>query len=426
MLQSFNHIEKVKGELNLPGDKSISHRAVMFSAMAKGTSKIYNLSNGEDVKTTKTCFDALGAKITTEKDFIKVTGYGFKGFKKPSGELYAGNSGTTARLIPGILMAQSFDTVITGDESLSNRPMKRIIDPLSLMGGKFEASEKLTLPLKIFSASNINPINYELPVASAQIKSAVLLAGLHSDGITSVIENLRSRNHTEKMLGLETRNHNNGKIIFVSRLNYPVPAEYFVPSDISSAAFFIVLALLLKNSTLRIKKVGLNETRTGFINLLKEMGGRIEIERAKEISGEAFGDLMISSSEMKNIEIPQSIVPNIIDEIPILSVAGLFSEGDFFIRNAGELRKKESDRINALCINYKKLGLSVEEYEDGFRLSGRISNINPVFESFGDHRIAMAFGILSLLLDSGGKVENFECVNISNPNFLKQIKEISS
>jgi 3-phosphoshikimate 1-carboxyvinyltransferase len=429
MIKDINKIEKVSGVLELPGDKSISHRAVMFSSMADGISKIYNLSNGEDVKSSQKCFSQLGAEIKQEDGYISVRGCGFKGFKKSLLPLDSGNSGTTARLISGILIAQDFETTLIGDESLSLRPMKRVITPLTAMGGKILAAENFTLPLKYYPAEQLNAISYELPVASAQVKSAVLLAGLHLDAPTAVIEKIPSRDHTERMLGLKVVNSEKGKINYASRENYPVPKEYLVPSDISTAAFFIILTVLAPNSSLTIKNVSLNETRTGIIDILKKMGARIEVENYREVAGEPLGDIIVYSSKLQNVNIEEEIIPNIIDEIPVLAIAGLFAAGSFKIRNASELRSKESDRINALCHNFKLLELEVEEYQDGFTihgsLPGKIAGKTVMFESFKDHRIAMAFSILSFLLDAGGKINNFDCVSISNPDFLEQIKSIT-
>ncbi|MGE5795656.1 MAG: 3-phosphoshikimate 1-carboxyvinyltransferase [Ignavibacteria bacterium] len=425
MIHEFSRIDRIKGKLKLPGDKSISHRAVMFSALAEGKSVIRNLSEGEDVKSTQKCFMQMGIEINKKSDFVEVIGKGFKGLRKPSAPLDAGNSGTTTRLISGILAAQDFESVIIGDESLSVRPMKRIISPLSLMGARIEAAGNFTLPLKIFPAKKINPIQYELPIASAQIKSAVILAGLHSDETTAVIESVSSRNHTEKMLNLTHELKDSKNIIYVSKKNYPEPKEYFVPGDISTAAFLIVLALLTKNSFLKIEDVTLNETRSGILKVLIEMGGNIEIENRKENSGEVYGDIVVQGSRLHNVEIHPGIIPNIIDEIPVLSVAGILADGDFKIKNASELRGKETDRIKAVCSNMKLLGLETEEYEDGFKVSGNIGNNKAAFESFGDHRIAMAFSVLSLLLKQGGSVNNFGCVNISNPQFLEQLKKIT-
>ena len=425
MLQTFNHITGVSGELELPGDKSISHRSVMFSALAEGKSKIFNISNGEDVFSTRNCFKQMGVNIENKGNFVEVTGKGFKRFSKPLGALNAGNSGTTARLISGILIAQNFESELTGDESLSKRPMKRIIDPLTAMNGKIKATETLTLPLHFFPSEEIIGINYELPVASAQVKSAVLLAGLHSEKITSVSEKYPSRDHTEKMLGLTTKATGNGKITFVSKDDYPEARTYFVPSDISTASFFIVLCLLSGGSSLTVKNVSLNPTRTGILDVLKSMGAQIGIENIKEMNGEIFGDLEVKSCRLSNISIEEKIIPNIIDEIPILSVASIFADGSFEIDKVSELRAKETDRINAICYNMKLLGLDVEEKDDGFSISGEVKNFSPVFESFGDHRIAMSFGILSLLLKNGGKVNNFECAAISNPDFINQLSKIT-
>ena len=263
-----------------------------------------------------------------------------------------------------------------------------------------------------------------LPVASAQVKSAVLIAALHCDGITSVTDMYQTRDHTERMLNLKTKFSGKEKVIYSSKENYPLPKSYFIPSDISTASFFIVLTLLLKNSELKLKNICLNETRIGILKVLKEMGGNIEIQNEKESTGELFGDITVKSSKLKNIEIKDEIIPNIIDEIPILSVAGLFAEGTFQIQNAKELRKKESDRIKSLCYNYRLLGIKADESPDGFTIAGEIKNYSPTFESYDDHRIAMAFSVLSMLLKDGAKMNKFECVSISNPNFISQLKRI--
>jgi len=423
VIQKFENIDSIKGELFLRGDKSISHRAVMFAAMADGISVIRNFSGSEDVRSTINCFEKLGCKFEITDDQIKIFGKGFKGFSKPKSELYAGNSGTTARLISGILSAQDFESVITGDESLSQRPMKRIVEPLRLMGADISANENGTLPILI-KPSLIKPINYRLQIASAQVKSAMILCAIHLDEESVFIEQTPTRNHTEKLLNLKTEITNEGTKIYASKNNYPKSFEITVPSDISSAAFFIVLGLLTNNSEIKIRNVSLNETRTGVINILQQMGGRIEIESRKEEKGEKVGDIRVYSSKLENISIPKTIIPNIIDEIPILAVAGIFAEGNFRINNAKELRVKESDRIKSLCSNFKKAGLTVNEFEDGFELCGIVSNKETIFESYGDHRIAMAFGVLSMLMKNGGSVNDFECVGVSNPQFVAQINNL--
>jgi 3-phosphoshikimate 1-carboxyvinyltransferase len=425
MEHQFNKINKVEGSLSLPGDKSISHRSVIFSSLAKGESVIHNLGNGEDVKSTISCFSSMGVSFENHNDTLTVKGLGLKNLKKPPAPLNAGNSGTTARLISGVLVNQNFDSEIIGDESLSRRPMQRIIAPLTLMGAKILAAPDGTLPIKIFGSKNIHSIEYQIPVASAQVKSCVILSGLHLDDESKVIENIPSRDHTERMLGLKVSYESGNKVIQVSNKDYPVANEYYVPGDISTSAFFMPLALLTGNSELLIKNVSLNETRNGVITILKAMGGNIAAENIKQNNGEITGDLLIKTSKLHNIEIPSDIIPNIIDEIPILTIASILATGKFSIRNAKELRGKESDRIRAICSNLKHLGLNVIEYEDGFEFDGDITNPFPVFESFEDHRIAMSFAILSLLLLNGGKVNNFNSVAISNPDFIKQLKTIS-
>jgi len=423
MEEKFNHINRVKGELFLPGDKSISHRAVIFSAMAKGKTLIKNLSESEDVKSTISCLQNLGAEFTFDRNRVEVDGTGYLGFSKPTQPLYAGNSGTTTRLLTGLLSAQKFDSVITGDDSLSSRPMNRITTPLRMMGAYITDNDG-KLPLQISNVKHLNSIAYQLPVASAQLKSCLLIAGLHCDEETCLIEDIPTRNHTELLLGLSSTKKAGATYIYSSKRNYPVSGEYIIPSDISTAAFFIVLTLLSKDSELILKNVSLNETRTGILKVLRAMGGNIEIISENTSNNEKYGDLRISSSKLVNVPLEASIIPNIIDEIPILAVAGLFAEGVFKIRNALELRMKESDRIKSVCSNFRQLGLQVEEFNDGFIIGGSAKNKKVIFESFGDHRIAMAFSIFSLLLEEGGKINNFECVKISNPNFISQLKSI--
>ena len=423
-MQQFEPIQEFNTELKLPGDKSISHRALILSAMANGKSKITNLSNGLDVQSTIECLKNLGVQFHYHSNELVVDGCGYKGFREPSQPLYAGNSGTTARLLSGILAAQDFPSQINGDESLSKRPMDRISDPLLEMNADISLTGK-TLPIKFNPAKNLKPIKYTMPVASAQVKSTIILCGLHLDDQSEIYEPIQTRDHTERMLGLNVEERVNFKKIIFSKKKYPEPKEYFCPSDFSSAAFFSVLTLLMRNSQLRIKDVTLNPTRTGLLNLLQDMGARIEIENEKEFAGEPFGDVIVSSSQLKNIQVPKKIIPNIIDELPVLSIASLFADGDLEIHGAEELRFKETDRIKALVHNFKLLGLEVDEYPDGFKISGEIKNTKVVFDSYNDHRIAMAFSILSILLNSEPKVDNFSCVKISNPDFLSQLKQLN-
>lgn len=423
MIQTFNKINKVKGELELPGDKSISHRSVIFSAMSKGKSILKNISDGEDVKSTIECCRQLGVQFKKNKNEIIVNGTGFKGFKSPSSFLNSGNSGTTARLLTGLLAAQDFSSTIIGDESLSRRPMLRIAEPLRIMGADIELSANKTLPIRI-SPSQIKNINYTLPVSSAQVKSCLILTGLHVDEQSMLIVKDETRDHTERLLNLKSEKSDAGWIISFSRKDYPFAQDYFIPGDISSASFFIVLTLLMPDSELLIKNISLNPTRSGFINVLKQMGANIIALNTSGSNNEPFGDLIIRSSQLHNVEIPLSTIPNIIDEIPILAAAGVFADGSIEIKGAEELRKKESDRINSLSDNFRRAGLSVDENDDGFRISGKVTVSQPLFNSFNDHRIAMAFSVFSLLLEDGGKVDNFECVKISNPKFLTQLNSV--
>lgn len=424
MRLKLEKIKKVNGELSFKGDKSISHRAIFFSSMANGISIIKNLSDCEDVNSTIEAFKLLGAEFESTKEEMIVKGIGKDNFKKPHKEIYCGNSGTTARLISGILANQKFESILTGDSSLSSRPMRRIIDPLEMMGAKIYHNE-FKLPLTFYPSGKLSAIKYELEIPSAQVKSAVLISGLFIDEMTSIIEKTTTRDHTERMLNLSYELFEDKKVIHSSSKNYPVSQDYFIPGDISSAAFFIILCLLSENSHLIIKNVSINPTRIGFFDILKMMNADISIEEFGYSNNEPYGNIVIKSSELENVEIIPEIIPNIIDEIPILSLAGVFAKGDFSIRNCKELRYKETDRISALCYNYKLLGLDVDEYEDGFTISGSIKNQFANFKSFDDHRIAMTFSICSLLLENGGSIDNPECVRISNPNFFNQLKIIT-
>ena len=423
MRKTFQKIKKVNGELTFKGDKSISHRSVFFSSMADGFSSIKNLSDCDDVKSTLNAFELLGAEFHYENIELIVKGIGRNNFHPPDKDIYCGNSGTTARLLSGILSAQNFSSTIIGDESLSSRPMKRIIEPLELMGAKI-SHNNFKLPLTFYPVEEIKPIKYELKISSAQVKSAILLAGLFNDNKTEVIEIIPSRDHTERMLNLDYEFQNDRKIIYSSSKNYPDNSDYYIPGDISSASFFIALTLLCPNSELFIKNISINPTRTGFIDILKLMGADISIEETGISNGEPYGNIFVKSSDLKNVEIPSHLIPNIIDEIPILSVVGIFAEGVFCIRNAVELRYKETDRISALCKNFQSLGLDIKELEDGFEISGKIKKNFGEFKTFNDHRIAMAFSILALLLKEGGEIDNAECIKISNPDFFRQLESI--
>jgi 3-phosphoshikimate 1-carboxyvinyltransferase len=392
--------------------------------MSSGKSLIENLSGGDDVVSTINCLRSLGVTILRNNNLTEVSGRGMKGLRKPEKEIFAGNSGTTARLMSGLLAVQDFPSVIIGDASLSRRPMQRLIEPLKLMGAEI-TSDTGTLPIRILPSQGLNAVDYKLVIPSAQVKSAIILAGLHLTEETRITEYLSSRDHTERMLNLKVEIKKRKKIIYVSEDDYPQSKEYHVPSDISTAVFFIIAALILKDSELVIKNVSLNPSRSAVLDVLKNMGGDISIENLHSYNNEPSGNLTIRSSELKNKTIPPEIIPDIIDEIPALTVAGLFAEGEFSISGAEELRHKESDRITSICTNLMKAGIPVEEYIDGFSFNNKGYRKNLFFSSFGDHRIAMAFAMLSMLTESGGIVEDFHCVSVSNPHFLDQLKTIS-
>ncbi len=425
MIEKFEPVSEVSGELYFDGDKSISHRTLIFSAMAEGESVIRNINRGLDVRSTMDCLRQLGAEIADDGDQVLVRGVGFRGFRQPELELNAGNSGTTARLLSGLLSVQNFPSTLIGDESLSKRPMKRVCEPLRLMGAQIKTTNGF-LPVSFFPSEEISHIKFEMNIPSAQVKTALVLAGLHIEEDTIITEPAGSRDHTEKMLGLPVRATDNGNLILVNKSFYPVKNNYFVPGDISSASFFIVLGLLAENSNLLIKNVLLNTQRIAFISHLQKMGAKITLIQKDISAGEPYGDIRVESSTLQNIELSGNEIPMLIDEIPVLSVAALFSEGKFILKDAHELRVKESDRINSVVVNLRKLGLEVDESNDGFSFSpGFNIKTEPVFETFGDHRIAMTFVILSVLLKDGAKINNLGIVKISNPEFFNQLKSIS-
>lgn len=405
----------LKGEITIPADKSISHRAVMFSSLAKGITTIENPSKGADCLSTIDVFKSLGvdAEFKTEKTLIINSK---NGIIVPKGPLYCGNSGTTMRLMLGILAGQQFDSILTGDESLSKRPMGRVIEPLTLMGAKIE-SNKHKAPLKILG-SNLKGIDYISELASAQVKSCVLLAGMHASGKTSFVEPYVSRNHTELMLeylGAEIKVESKKVTIEKSEL---VSKNIFVVGDISSAAFFIVAALIVPNSEIIIKDVGLNPTRTGILDVVQMMGGSIEILDKRIVSNEEVGDLRVKYSELKGCTIEGEIIPRLIDELPIIAVLATQAKGKTIIKNAEDLRNKESDRIKAIVTELKKLGANIEETEDGFIIGGKSElKGGAEVETYHDHRLAMSLYVAGLVCETSILINGFEWVNISFPEF---------
>ncbi|MFA5839626.1 MAG: 3-phosphoshikimate 1-carboxyvinyltransferase [Candidatus Margulisiibacteriota bacterium] len=440
---------KTSGEITVPGDKSISHRAIMLGALAKGETTITGFLSGADCLATMGCFREMGIEISMTNDKLKMSndgkviikGKGLSGLKEPKGTLDVGNSGTTIRLMMGILAAQPFVSNISGDASIQRRPMLRVAKPLREMGGEIEQkveSGKLIIenrngevypPLRIIG-NKLKGINYKLPVASAQVKSAILLAGLFAEGETSVIEKNPSRDHTERMLsylGAKIRITNYELRITSGEL---YGSHIDIPGDISSAAFFIVAALLTPNSELLIRNVGLNPTRTGILDVLHRMGANIEVLNERIICEEPRGDVLVRSQKsgagsLKAIKISGEIIPRIIDEIPIIALAATQAEGITEIVGAKELRVKESDRIKTICSELRKMGANITELEDGLVIEGPTKLYGAKINSYGDHRIAMMGAVAGLIAEGETEIENTECTETSFPGFEKLLRSIA-
>ena len=421
----------IQAEIHLPGDKSISHRAVLFAALATGESCIRGCSLGEDNLRTIRAVQLLGVDIAQQDTTVIVRSRGRDAFQPPSAAdatIDCGNSGTTMRLLAGILAGCSFPSRLDGDASLRRRPMRRVIDPLRLMGATIESEgEQHCAPLRISGQSGrLTGITYTSPVASAQVKSAILLAGLHASGRTTVREPERSRDHTERLLpAFGGRLAVQGRTVSVDG-GAPLHArDVDVPGDLSSAAFFIAAALLLPRSELRIRQVGLNPTRTGIVDIFRAMGARIETHNARNVCGEPVGDLVVGSSALRGITVDGELIVRAIDELPMLAVMMAFAHGTSVIRGAAELRVKESDRIRALAVALTALGVTVEEMPDGLVITGQGRVRGGTVHSQGDHRIAMALSVAGLGSDEGVVVREPECIAISFPGYYRLVQEIT-
>lgn len=418
---------RIRGEVTPPPDKSISHRSVMIGAIAEGTTEVGRFLFADDCLRTVDCFRKMGIEIEFKgHDTVTVRGKGLRGLRKPEGELYAGNSGTTMRLLLGILAGQDFEAVLSGDESLSRRPMGRVVEPLRMMGARVEGRDGGKFAPLTIKGGRLKGIYYELPVASAQVKSALLLAGLYAEGETAILERQRTRDHTEIMLkefGAEISLEDG--LLRVTPVDKLYARKIVVPGDISSAAFFMVAAAIGENSELLVKDVGLNPTRTGIIDVLRKMGCSISVEDEKIKNGEKVGNILVRGGELRGIIIDGKIVPRLIDEIPAIAVACAFAEGQSLIKDAGELRVKESDRIKSIAWNLKRLGAEVEELEDGLLITGGRQLKPSDLESFGDHRIAMAMAVAAMSIPGRSRIRNAECVDISFPGFFETLKNIS-
>ena len=418
----FKKINALRGEVTIPGDKSISHRAVMLGAISEGTTRITNFLRGADCLSTIACFRKMGIDIEESPDQILVHGKGLHGLQAPADILDAGNSGTTTRLISGILAGQSFESTLTGDASIQKRPMKRIITPLTMMGADVESlSGDGCAPLRI-RGSHLKGIDYHSPVASAQVKSCILLAGLYADSVTSVTEPYVSRDHSERMLSsfgaaLKT----NGSTVSIQPEPRLMGQEVAVPGDISSAAYFIAAALLVPGSELLIKNVGINPTRDGILRICRRMGADITILNRREHGREPVADLLVKHSPLTGTVIEGAVIPTLIDELPILAVMAAFAEGSTVIRDAQELKVKESNRLDILVHHLSAMGADITGTEDGMVINGGRPLHGAVLESHLDHRIAMSFAVAGIAAQGETEILQADCVDISYPGFYRDL-----
>jgi 3-phosphoshikimate 1-carboxyvinyltransferase len=421
--------KSLEGELSLPGDKSISHRAAIISALAEGESRIENYSTGEDCQSTLRCLRQLGVQISQEGATVTIQGVGKTGLKRPTAPLDCGNSGTTMRLMSGVLAGQNFESILTGDHSLCRRPMKRVIEPLKKMGASIESNDGLP-PLTIEPTSSFHGIDYKIPVSSAQVKSCVLLAGLLAAGETTVRETVATRDHSERMLrgfgvDVQSGDFSGERWVTVSRDSALFGRDIFVPGDVSAAAFFLVAAACLNGSQLMIKRLGGNPTRTAIIDVMSSCGLELEKTNEGQSLGEPFADLVVrkrANSDTKLL-ISGGQTAELIDELPVLAVLGSQLKHGIEVRDARELRVKETDRIAAVVENLRRMNASVEEFDDGFRVERSQLHAAEI-DSFGDHRIAMAFAVAGLLADGETNINNAACADISFPGFFETLESV--
>lgn len=431
-VKNISKAKSLKGEITVPGDKSISHRSIMLGSIAQGTTEITNFLTGADCLATIGCFRKMGIDIDCRPDRILVHGRGLRGLSAPDGVLDVGNSGTTTRLISGILAGQDFPCVLSGDDSLNQRPMERIMKPLNSMGAHISSiSGNGCAPLKI-EPGQIHSIAYQSPVASAQVKSAILLAGLYGDGETSVTEPALSRNHTELMLqsfgaNVSAAMHPDGSATaYVDSCDDLYGQQVFVPGDISSAAYFIAAGLLVPGSELLIRNVGTNFTRAGFLDVCKAMGADITRVNETFLGGEGRADILVRSSHLNGTTIEGDIIPTLIDEIPILAVMAAHAEGTTVIKDAAELKVKETNRIDTVTENLKAMGCNITPVDDGMIIEGGAPLFGARIQSYMDHRIAMAFAIAGLTAKGETIIADSQCVDVSYPEFFKVVERISN
>lgn len=417
----------LKGTVELIGDKSISHRAIMFSSIAKGTTRIKNFLMGQDCLSTIDCFRKMGVNIDINDKEVIVKGVGLRGLKKPNEILNVGNSGTTIRLMMGVLAGNEFESTVIGDESIGKRPMKRVTDPLRLMGCNIKGNDDANFtPITIYGG-NLNGIEYKMPVASAQVKSSIILASLYADSSSTIIEKSKSRNHTEIMLksfGADIKSTDLKIDVQPVRELFSV-GNINVAGDISSAAFIIAAASIVEGSEVLIKNIGLNETRTGIIDVLEAMNGNFEIIDKRVESGEVVGDLIVRySDKLIGTTIDSNLIPRLIDEIPVIAILATQANGTTVIKDAKELKVKESNRIKAVVDNLKNMGAKIEELEDGMVIKGKTKLKGANIKTFNDHRIAMAFSVASLISEGKLNLDNTACIDISFPGYFDLINNL--
>ena len=428
MIQTVRQATALRGTVSLPADKSIAHRSALLSALGDGTSRIRNFPNSADPQSTLDCIRTLGISAERGADgVLEVEGRGLDGLHPPDEPLDCGNSGTTMRLLSGILAGQQFGSVLTGDDSLQQRPMERIADPLKAMGARIKLVEGHA-PIRIRATrEGLDGIEYRLPVASAQVKSCVLLAGLYAQGETIVIEPTPSRDHTERMLGLKVNEVGGVRRLTVEQ-GHTIPAStWMVPGDFSAAAFFLVAGTLVPNSELTMEGVGLNPSRNALLEVLDDMGANITVENERVEGAEPVGDITVRSARLEGTEVAGRLIPNLIDEIPVLAVAAACADGRTEIRDAEELRVKETDRLHAMAENLNALGAEVREREDGLIIDGNGPNLlGTRVGSFDDHRVAMAMGVAGLVAHGSTTVNDAECARVSFPGFWDELERVAS
>lgn len=421
----FHKRTHISGTVKVPGDKSISHRAVMFGSIAKGTTEITGFLQGADCLSTIGCFSKMGVNITNDSDKVIVNGRGLHGLKAPDGILDVGNSGTTTRLISGILAGQTFTSVLDGDASIRKRPMDRIIKPLRMMNADISGHDDTTLAPLTINGRRLNAIDYNSPVASAQVKSCVLLAGLYADGRTSVTEPSLSRNHTELMLSSFGADiHSDGLTAYIDPVDELYAQAVHVPGDISSAAYFIVAGLIAESGEILIENVGINPTRDGILRVCQAMGGNIAVLNRHVSGGEPVADLLVKPSSLHGTIIEGDIIPTLIDEIPVIAVLAAYADGQTIIKDAAELKVKESNRIDTVVTNLKAMGADIAATDDGMIINGGRLLHGASIDSYLDHRIAMSFAIASLKAEGMTSIKDAECVNISYPGFYNDLDSI--